>query len=79
MAYAILSHLQLNLCLCNVLLAPTASCNLLRFCDLRLDVLYAEVFEGESFDGVDTEDRVWLDNSKSTRHYSVAQSVAVAL
>lgn len=63
------SYLKLDLCLRDVLLTSTSAGHLLGLGDLRLDGLFAEILKRESFDGVYAENRVRLDDGKSSGHY----------
>lgn len=61
-------YLELDLGLCNVLLATTSAGDLLGLGDLVSDGLGAEVLDRETLDGVDAQLRAGLDNRKSARN-----------
>lgn len=61
------SYLQLNLSLRDILLTATTVGDLLCLRDLGSDSFGAEILQGVALDGVDTQNRVWLDGSEATR------------
>lgn len=62
------SHLQLDLGLCDVLLASIAVRDLLRLRKLGLDGLGTEILQGIPLDRVDAQNGVGLDGSESAGH-----------
>jgi hypothetical protein len=73
----ILTHLQFDLGLSDILLASVAAGDLLSLGDTSTDSISAEVLQRVGLGGVDAQDGVGLDRSKATGHYMIVSSLVL--